>query len=259
MSGFSAHWLDLRAPADQAARDTGLLDQVAALAPRRIMDLGCGTGAMLAVLHPRLPTPADWVLVDGDAGLLDQAAVRAAHLGVGAERLRRNLLADPLPISAAVPDLVTATALFDLVSAAWLDAFLDALAAHALPLYAALSYDGVMRWVPSHPYDAAVIQAFNRHQQRDKGFGGPALGPDAPMALHRGLAQRGYRVQLAVSPWRIGPDQTELAQALLDGIAAAVREEGGIAEVTEWRTARTARTDHSFVGHLDLLAIPGSG
>lgn len=257
MSGFSAHWLDLRAPADHAARDIGLLHQVTALAPRRIMDLGCGTGAMLSALHPRLLIPADWLLVDGDAGLLDQAAARAAQVGVSAQRLCRNLLTDPLPITGPAPDLVTATALFDLVSAVWLDAFLDALAGHHLPLYAALSYDGVMRWMPPHPDDAAVAQAFNRHQQRNKGFGGPALGPDAPMALHRGLAQRGYRVQLAVSPWRIGPDQAELAQALLDGIAAAVREEGSMPWVGNWRAARAACTDHSFVGHLDILAVPG--
>lgn len=254
MSGFSAEWLALRAPADTAARDATLLRAAADLAPRRVMDLGCGTGAMLATLQPLLPHPAAWVLVDGDAGLLDQAAQRAAALGVIATPYSCDLLETPLPAAAA--DLVTATALFDLVSAEWLDRFLDALAARRLPLYVALSYDGTMAWSPPHPLDGAVTAAFNRHQHGPKGFGGPALGPEAPAALAAGLDARGYRVTLADSPWRVGADQPSFTAALLDGVAAAVAEEGSVRPIADWLAARRAATHRTEVGHRDLLAVP---
>lgn len=254
MSGFSAEWLALRVPADTAARDAHLLRAAADLAPARVMDLGCGTGAMLATLQPLLPRPATWVLVDGDPKLLDQAAERAAALGVVAATQACDLREIPLP--AAPADLVTATALFDLVSAEWLDRFLDALAARQLPLYVALSYDGAMAWRPPHPLDGAVTAAFNRHQRRPKGFGGPALGPEAPAALAAGLDARGYRVTLADSPWQVGPDQPRFTAALLDGIAAAVADEGSVSTVSEWLAARQAASLHTAVGHRDVLAVP---
>ncbi len=262
MSGFSADWLDLRAPADAAARDAGLLAEVSRLAPRRILDLGCGTGAMLATLRPHLAPGSSWVLVDGDAGLLEEAAFRGAALriqdpGLNVTCLHRNLVEDPLPLTEALPDLVTATALFDLVSAPWLGRFLDALAARRLPLYAALSYDGVMRWEPTHPKDDAIMAGFNRHQQTEKGFGGPALGPLAPGVMQRGLEARGYRVLTAGSPWRVGPEQAAMIAALIDGIALAAQEEGSVADWQAWQTARHTATRLCVIGHTDLLALPG--
>jgi SAM-dependent methyltransferase len=255
MSGFSADWLDLRAPADAAARDKDLLQQIAALAPRRILDLGCGTGAMLLTLRPYLASGTSWILVDGDAGLLQEAESRANALrredpGLAVTCLHRNLVDDPLPLDGVPPDLVTATALFDLVSAAWLERFLDALAAQRLPLYAALSYDGEMRWEPAHPLDGAVTGAFNRHQRTEKGFGGPALGPDAPQVMRAGLEARGYKVLTASTPWRIDADQAALLSALIDGIA------GAVPEGTIWRAARQQETRAGYVSHSDLLAFP---
>ncbi|MFY8106773.1 MAG: class I SAM-dependent methyltransferase [Elstera sp.] len=262
MSGFSADWLDLRAPADAAARDAGLLAEVARLAPRRILDLGCGTGAMLATLRPHLAPGTSWVLVDGDAGLLEEAACRGAALrerdpDLNVTCLHRNLVEDPLPLAGALPDLVTATALFDLVSAPWLERFLDALAARRLPLYAALSYDGVMRWEPTHSRDAEITAAFNRHQQTEKGFVGPALGPLAPGAMQTGLEARGYRVLTARSPWRVGPEQAAMIAALIDGIASAAQEEGSVSDWQDWQAARQAETRLCVIGHTDLLALPG--
>ena len=52
------------------------------------------------------------------------------------------------------------------------------IAARAIPLYAALSYDGRTTFNPPDPLDAAIVAAVNAHQRTDKGFG-PALGPAA--------------------------------------------------------------------------------
>ncbi|MGD8498218.1 MAG: class I SAM-dependent methyltransferase, partial [Chromatiales bacterium] len=57
MSGFSPDWLALREPLDARARSAALVDRLRAQAPRgprRILDLGSGTGSNLRYLAPRL-------------------------------------------------------------------------------------------------------------------------------------------------------------------------------------------------------------
>src|SRR3546814_3848965 len=72
-------------------------------------------------------------------------------------------------------DLVTASALFDLVSAAFIERFADAVVRAGAAVYVALDVDGTAEWSPPHPDDTAVAAAFRRDQVIDKGFG-PALG-----------------------------------------------------------------------------------
>lgn len=244
---FDAGWLDLRAPADAAARDPALLaaarDWLAASASPVALDLGAGTGVTArAIAAPGVR----WRLIDNDPALLEIAASRTP----GAETLVADL-ADlgGLPLSGV--RLVTASALLDLAGARWLDALVRELAASGTAIYAALSYDGVLRWRPASPDDAAVTRAFNRHQRTDKGLGGTALGPSAVPYFAAALARRGFRVRLASSPWRLGPGP--LLDALMDGVAEAATEAG--APAAAWRQARAATTGAS-VGHLDLLALP---
>ena len=244
---FDPQWLELRAPADAAARDPALLAAARAhlaAAPRPVaLDLGAGTGATLrgfAVAGVR------WRLVDRDPALLAIATARHPQAQPVVADLARL---DDLPLADA--RLVTCSALLDLAAAAWLDGLADRLAAAGTALYAALSYDGGLAWTPAHPEDVAITAAFNHHQRGEKGLGGPALGPDAARHLAAGLARRGFRVRLAASPWRLGPGP--LLAALLDGVADAAAEAG--AESGGWRQARAAATGAS-VGHLDLLALP---
>jgi SAM-dependent methyltransferase len=247
---FAATWLDLREPADRAARDPGLLAAAAAHlvgtpAPL-VLDLGCGTGAMpRALAHPGLR----WRLVDRDPGHLQVAAARCP----GAETVAADLAdLDRLPLDGV--RLVTASALLDLASATWLDALADGLAATGVGLYATLAYDGRMAWAPALPGDEAVRAVFNAHQRRDKGLG-PALGPAAAATLARALARRGFAVRLAPSPWRLGPAQAALQAAFVDGVAAAAAEMGVAAGC--WAQARRAASGCT-VGHVDLLALPAS-
>lgn len=263
MSGFTTDWLDLREPADRAARDPGLIAGAAAIARRLerpvVVDLGCGTGSGMRALDPALPTDRLWRLIDHDRRLLDEARRRA-----GADpdlRFHEAGLADieALPLAGAA--LVTASALFDLVSEAWLARFADRLAALRAPLYAALTYDGRVRWAPEHPLDGAMAEALDRHQRTDKGFG-PALGPDATARMEMILAERGFASRTASSPWRIGPDQAALQVELARGFAGAATELGAPApgRIADWLAFRTDAAGSSasgvLIGHLDLLAEP---
>src|SRR5262245_24331289 len=176
MSGFSADWLALREPADHRARDTGLLDQLAVWARGHdsltILDLGCGAGSNARAMISHLPGTQHWRLIDNDRDLLSVARERLAdesahHLRAMTVRTEEADLSAGLgPLLDGGCDLVTAAALFDLVSRQWLDGMVAALAARGLPLYTVLIYDGVMDWHPAHPLDEAVRQAFNIHQQR---------------------------------------------------------------------------------------------
>ncbi|WP_211230331.1 class I SAM-dependent methyltransferase [Inquilinus limosus] len=219
-----------------------------------IVDLACGTGSTARALQPRLAPAVGWRLVDHDAALLREAGRRT---GAAAETALCDLAREDPPIEGA--SLVTASALLDLVSAAWIERFADTLKDHRCPLYAGLSYDGGLSFDPPHPADRAVTAAFNAHQRTDKGFG-PALGPDGAKAVAAALRSRGFTVRVAPSPWRLGPGDGELVAALLSGTAQAATEIGGIATaaIEDWLAFRQARASDGqcLVGHMDLLAIP---
>ena len=85
MSGFDAAWLELREPADAAARSVALEGALAVAlgghgGTLACVDLACGTGANLRRLAPRLPGPQRWRLVDSDAALLEEARRRCTDL-----------------------------------------------------------------------------------------------------------------------------------------------------------------------------------
>lgn len=282
MTGFSPEWLGLREPADHAARDPGLVaDLAAALSDRAeitIIDLGCGTGSNLRGLAPGLGARQSWRLVDNDPALLAAARValldwadeveiegEALALAKGGCRIRVTFAAHDLSAGlgpvldpGAAPDLVTAAALVDLVSRAWLDGLVLSVAAAGSVFYTTLSYDGCETWDPPHPADAAVHAAFLAHQGGDKGFGA-AMGPGATAALTEAFEERqGYRVTTAQSPWRLGGRHRELIRQLKDGKASAAAETGlvGAAEIERWATARSRAGTTATIGHADLLAVP---
>lgn len=265
MTGFTADWLALREPADHKARSPVLLEALAEWCAKRealtVLDLGCGAGSNARALVPRLGAKQHWRLIDNDPALLKIAAERFPNRDESGGSVTAEI--EPADISQGVDsllakpcDLVTAAALFDLVSKPWLVKFAETLCAHKLPLYAVLIYDGIMTFEPAHSADMAVRLAFNAHQQRDKGFGA-AAGPQAGLQLAKALEQRGFTVMCEPSPWRLGPADRALSIANAEGIAIAASETGHVPDATlaEWLALRR-RGGACTVGHVDLLAFP---
>ena len=148
MSGFPRDWLALREPYDLRARNRdgarrGRSRRLPDRRPIAVVDLACGTGSTLRAIGAAPAAATE--LAAGRQRSQPAGARRDARRAAGrvtvtthADRSRarsRAALDGPL-------DLVTTSALLDLVSADWLERLAVESAARRLPVYAALSYDG---------------------------------------------------------------------------------------------------------------------
>ena len=244
----SAEWLELREPADAAARSKELAGRLAAHlgpGPHVIHDLGGGSGSMGRWLAPRLPGPQRWVVHDRDERLLELAA--------DAFETRRSDITRLAPGDLAGAGLVTASALLDLLTREELDRMLGACA--GLPLLLALTVAGRVSLSPAEPLDARLGAAFDDHQRR-----GGRLGPDAVAAAVGALGEAEAIVR--PSPWRLGAADAGLAAEWLRGwVAAACEQEPALAaEAGAYEQRRLAQAAAGelrvTVDHADLLVLP---
>ena len=268
MESFSADWLALREPADHAARSVAPTAALtSALAARlvgrpatRAVDLAAGTGSNVRYLMPRVPHIQHWTLVDHDPALLAQAWRLLLPIGAAADRsfdVRQGDLAALDTVSFDGCALVTASALLDLVSEAWIRALARRCRAADADALFALTYDGRIACDPADVDDEPVRALVNQHQHGEKGFG-PALGPDATRVAEACFRAEGYDVCVTASDWVLAPDQHELQRALIEGWAGAARElsPADAAIIDGWRARRVAYIDAARstlrVGHQDL-------
>ncbi|MDH4573699.1 class I SAM-dependent methyltransferase [Salinicola acroporae] len=194
---FSDQWLTLREPADHRARDAQLthaadqwlMRRAATNQPgdprsfrtrRTLVDLGCGSGSNLRYLAPRLQGAQRWRLIDHDAGLLAQARQRCESLA-SADDQPIHLETNQMSLTVAWQhhlegaDLVTASALFDLLTADAIEALADACQRSGCAVLFALSIDGLIRFHDASGSaledddDRFMLAALQAHQHRDKG------------------------------------------------------------------------------------------
>jgi hypothetical protein len=265
MSGFSAEWLSLRERYDVAARNATVLDAVARAFRDQgaisLVDLACGTGSTLRAIGPRLPPRQAWRLVDNDLSLLARASMLATPPLVTIVARPVDLVCD-LELALEGPlDLVTTSALLDLVSPEWLDRLMVEAAARHLPVYAALSYDGRTVIEPREMLDDEILAGFNRHQRTDKGFG-PALGPTAASRAAERFGHFGYAVVQGHSDWTMEPDDRSIQETLLASWAEVANVATALppVQVAGWLARRRAHLaagrSRLRVGHVDIFARP---
>ncbi|MFI6804967.1 class I SAM-dependent methyltransferase [Streptomyces luteogriseus] len=264
---YAPEWLELREPADAAARAHDLLDPLRirlANMPGKsgvvIHDLGCGTGSMGRWLAPCLDGAQHWILHDRDPYLLHFAAVSSPRSAADGSRVsvetRRGDVARLTPDALQGASLVTASALLDVLTREEIDTLAAACAGAGCPALLTLSVAGRVELTPSHPLDAELVQAFNDHQRRDG-----MLGPDAVTAAAEAFSEHGATVRLHPSPWRLGPERAALTEQWLRGwVGAAVEERPELrAEADVYLTNRLAALAAGelrvTVHHVDLLAL----
>ena len=286
MDDSLARWLRLREPADAAARSNSLTrmiaDALAGREPIRVLDLGTGTGANLRYLTPHLPHLQHWLVVDRDPTVLAllpsltaawagsrEYDVRAHADGcvIRGERLECQVDAKQLDLGSltdrdifAGRHLVTASALLDLVSQRWLEELAARCRTAGAAALFTITYNGRSCCSPSEPEDDVIRDLLNRHQNRDKGLGGPAAGPEAAELAVRCFTDAGYRVRTEPSDWSLGPAEHALQRGLIEGWADAAIEMGlAPATVAGWCDRRIAHVDAGrsriVVGHVDIAAV----
>jgi hypothetical protein len=281
-----SRWLCLREQADWRSRSDMLTKAVAAVLPQSrpvaVVDLATGEGSNLRYLIDQLPARQRWLLIDRSRALLtrgeEKTRVWASERGYEVQSHGSGLVLWGSQLECLIEmrvqdlgtlddssifagrDLVTASALLDLVSESWL----RALASHCRRVAAAglftLTYDGRFSCEPSEPEDEMVRRGMNEHQRRDKGLGGPAEGPGAAASAARCFAGENYLVSTAVSDWALGPNEASMQRVLIEGWADAASEvyPDDAATIATWRSRRlrhvAAGQSHLIVGHRDVAA-----
>lgn len=282
-----AQWLALREPVDAAARSESLTRAVASATGAhhtvRVLDLATGTGANIRYLMDRLPSRRQyWLALDRSSTLLARLPIRMSQWGTargyevekdvpgcvvrgaGLECRVETRQQDVGTFDAAEifagRQVVTASALLDLVSEDWL----RSVAAHCRAAGAAalftITYNGRSSCSPLEPEDDLILDLFNRHQRTDKGCGGPAAGPDATGCVVRSFTEAGYLVHVEPSDWTLGRGAAELQRLLIDGWAEAATEiePDAASTIADWHIRRLRHVDTGrsrlVVGHDDVGA-----
>jgi hypothetical protein len=257
-------WLSLRESVDAAARSHALATSVIARVPPtqkvRALDLGAGAGSNIRYLAPLMPSTQNWLAVDRDAELLALLTAALRH------EPQRTVFVDTLPVELGRldaslfdgRDLITASALLDLVSRKWIEQLAMHCRATGAAVLFALNYDGRATCDPAEPEDALILELFNRHQRTsDKGFG-TAAGPDAGALAITVFESQGYEIVRAVSDWHLSPAHAQLQELLIAGWARAASEiapEHGRA-IKDWLRRRLIHVQNRrsvvAVGHIDI-------
>ena len=278
-------WLAVREPADVTARSAILVERVRhALASTdtvRGLDLCTGTGSNLRYLIDRLPGRQTWLAADRDARLLEElptklktwaeargysmrtqgqvSSLRGGRCECDVETRAMDL--DRLDAGLFEGrNLVTASALLDLVSESWLRLLATRCREAGATALFTLTYDGRSSCDPVEPEDDMVRELMNMHQKTDKGLGGRAEGPDAWSVAERVFTEAGYRVECAPSDWSIGPSERTFQRMLIDGWArAAVEIAPERADtIADWLRGRgehlEAGRSRIVVNHVDMVA-----
>ena len=262
-------WLDLREPADAAARSRDLVELLRPHLPATgclvIHDLAGGTGSMGRWLAPLLKGAQRWILHDLDGDLLDIATGElqrpVADGGSVTLEIRRSDVTDLLPHDLAGASLVTASALLDLLTHEELERLIGVCVEAGCPALLCLSVVGCVELDPPESLDSKVAAAFDAHQRRMTKRG-RLLGPDAVAAALESLERRGADVHVRPSPWLLGAAEAELEAEWLTGWirAACARSAGLEAAAGAYASRRLAEARAGelgvTVGHTDLLVLP---
>ncbi|WP_336921337.1 class I SAM-dependent methyltransferase [Aquipuribacter sp. SD81] len=274
-AGWATTWLDLRGEADSRSRSAELLTTAFAAAraarpgpapadgvPLRVVDVGCGAGAMARWVVTRADgVPTRWVLLDPDPSLLRVGRGRLADAGATVDAVRVGTsddLPDLLGGEHAV-DLVVASALLDVLPGPAVARLASAVVAAGVPLLCALTVTGEVVLDPPDPVDALARDCVARTATT-----GGALGPGAADTLVAAASAAGAGVRSRATPWRLDPTRdADLLRAWWDGHAAAARHGAGPEErstVEAWARRRDTAVAvgglRVVVAHTDVLLLP---
>jgi SAM-dependent methyltransferase len=250
-----ARYLAAKTTVDDRALNRHVLAEMRRLIPAgapRVLEVGAGLGTMV----PRLMDwgavgAGEYVLLDADQQLLD-CSRRWLHDWAAARGLRSDLLPDGLWVGdirvrlvhaelgsyleaahGAPADVLIANAVLDLVD---VPAVLPGLLRLLVPggvYWFTINYDGESIFVPGHPYDDQIMQAYHRDMDERVRYGRPAGESRTGRRLFHHLRAAGAPALAAgSSDWVVsaGPDgkypgdEAHFLRSILDTIRSALRD-----------------------------------
>ncbi|MCI4647387.1 class I SAM-dependent methyltransferase [Phaeodactylibacter sp.] len=246
---FATDWLEERYRFDVAARnpkvEAACLQYFAQHPMVSIIDIGAGTGANFIYLSEKFPQSQQWALVELNPNLLKRARERlkiwAAAKGytvrengqrldfqrsgqhIHIQLLQGSLLELPRLLQPGQYQLVTASAVFDLLSKQMLSDLIQTFHHNRLALLTTLNYES-MAYLPGDAEDKRWIELYEAHMQREQDFG-RALGPGCSDFLENGYAQLPTAQTLrAPSRWQIEPADTSMHGHMLQFLEKSLLE-----------------------------------
>jgi hypothetical protein len=279
-------WLRLREPIDAASRSETLTNKIASTSANNqtlhVLDLATGTGSNLRYLASRLQCKQHWLAIDKNQELLENLPQLTASLAsdhhfdvntkanqwiINSAQLECHIETQCMDLNSLDiakifegQNLVTASALLDLVSEQWLRTIAERSRSVEAAALFAITYTGRSSCLPQEPEDELVRSLLNQHQLNDKGLGGPAAGPAAVECAAQCFIEAGYHVQTEPSDWVLGNKEKELQRQLVESWAEAAIEMSprDTSIIRDWLAKRLCHINdgHSciVVGHLDLAA-----
>ncbi|WPP51644.1 hypothetical protein [Catalinimonas niigatensis] len=281
-------WLDHRYACDAEARNANIekkflayFNEANSLA---IVDAGAGTGSNFQYYFDKLPNHQEWTLLDCEHNVLKscqeklmgfaqkhnyrleenngllsihsgdkKAHIRFAHGGL--EEIEQHTDLKKI-------DVITANALFDLLSYDQFDTFACKLSAYNVCLMATLNYYETS-FLPFSEEDGRFIRYFHTHMTRPQAFGA-AMGPNCTEEMLDLLAEHQMMVEQEGSQWHLKRYDSTMQHYLLHFFEHAVRDlslsASEIEDLEVWLEKKKQMCrDHQLeiiVDHSDIFAYP---
>ena len=238
-TGFNTDWLNERFRFDNTARSTivenELFSHLSNKNKLKIVDIGSGSGSSCVYLMKKLPQDQDWTFVELNPNLAKASLIRLERIALDnnweAHRSQNTLIIQTpdkninikvihasfleldsfLDLSAV--DLVTAAAVFDLLSVKMLHDFLGKLLTHKVALLATINYAG-MAFQPAEVADIYFAHLYGQHMLRPRDFG-QSTGPNCSRLMMDFHQKKGINAICEPSNWLVRPTDKKMHRFLL--------------------------------------------
>ena len=247
-NSFETNWLDRRYHYDNAARDKKVekacLDYLKNKSSVTILDIGSGTGSNCLYFLEKMPAVQNWIFVEHDERLskyaLERIKKQASQLGytieVGPQKLilqkedrqvEITYLTDSFldldkKVDLSKVDLVTAGAVFDLLSFKQFVDIASVILENEIVLLATMNY-AEMNFSPEEASDVLFIEKYEKHMSRPQDFG-KAMGKDCSRSMVKFFRKHQREITYGASVWKLNGDEEETHSCLFKFMKSAVTE-----------------------------------
>lgn len=245
---FTTDWLSERFHFDSKARNKEVQQSCFQYLQHKshlsIVDIGAGHGSNFFYLSPKLRQDQSWYFIELNAELLDAALMRivsfaekskytyqktdytvsiqAAGKKIQVTGICASFLQLPKIVSLQTVDLVTAGAVFDLLSENLFAEVVLPLIKAKVPLLATINYKG-MAFAPEQEQDAHFLHLYHQHMWRQQAFG-RSMGPECLAYMTSFFLNHKVAVLTGSSDWQVGPTDKKMHHFLLSYLEAAIGE-----------------------------------